>query len=552
MRKRTGILAAVMAAAVGALIFQAGVMAKGNGEKRIENGIFVGDIDVSGMTREEAGAAVHSYVDGLADVPLTLNAVGGNQVTVTAGDMGIRWENEDVVDEAAGLGKQGNIIRRYKELKDLERNNKKFELELSFDKAALEKVLTEQCSQFDVEAQDASLRRENGQFMIEGGQTGEKVDVAASAEQLEAFLAQDWDKSAAEVDLVVAVDEPRGSREDLEKVKDVLGTFTTSYTSSGADRSANVSNGCSLINGTTVYPGEEFSAYQAVSPFSEENGYHMAGSYLNGMVVESLGGGICQVSTTLYNAVLLSELQVTERHNHSMEVSYVQPSADAAIAESAGKDFRFVNNLEYPIYIEGYTQDKHITFTIYGVETRDPGRTISFESEILSETKPSSESVVADGKQPIGYVKVQSVHVGRTAKLWKITKENGTEVSREEVNSSSYKMVPRTATVGTATFDPVAAQLIQAAIATSDIDYIKGVAAQLKAGDTTLGGTVAPAVPGLDGTVLPGVVPGTEVPGVVPEVPVVPDGGAAPVVPEAGAAGDAAAPAQTDPAQPAQ
>ena len=483
MRKRTGILAAVMAAAVGALIFQAGVMAKGNGEKRIENGIFVGDIDVSGMTREEAGAAVHSYVDGLADVPLTLNAVGGNQVTVTAGDMGIRWENEDVVDEAAGLGKQGNIIRRYKELKDLERNNKKFELELSFDKAALEKVLTEQCSQFDVEAQDASLRRENGQFMIEGGQTGEKVDVAASAEQLEAFLAQDWDKSAAEVDLVVAVDEPRGSREDLEKVKDVLGTFTTSYTSSGADRSANVSNGCSLINGTTVYPGEEFSAYQAVSPFSEENGYHMAGSYLNGMVVESLGGGICQVSTTLYNAVLLSELQVTERHNHSMEVSYVQPSADAAIAESAGKDFRFVNNLEYPIYIEGYTQDKHITFTIYGVETRDPGRTISFESEILSETKPSSESVVADGKQPIGYVKVQSVHVGRTAKLWKITKENGTEVSREEVNSSSYKMVPRTATVGTATSDPVAAQLIQAAIATSDIDYIKGVAAQLKAGD---------------------------------------------------------------------
>ena len=549
MRKKTGILAAVMAVAVGVFVCQAVAAAKGNGEKRIENGIFVGDIDVSGMTREEAGAAVNSYVSGLAEVPITLNAVGGNQVTVTAGDMGIRWDNQDVVEEAAGLGKQGNIIRRYKELKDLERNNKKFELALSFDKASLEKVLTEQCSQFDVEAQDASLRRENGQFIIEGGQTGEKIEVA-SVEQLEAFLAQDWNKSAAEVDLAVAVDEPRGNREDLEKVKDVLGTFTTSYTSSGADRSANVSNGCSLINGATVYPGEEFSAYQAVSPFSEENGYHLAGSYLNGMVVESLGGGICQVSTTLYNAVLLSELQVTERHNHSMEVSYVQPSADAAIAESAGKDFRFVNNLEYPIYIEGSTQDKHITFTIYGVETRDPGRTISFESEILSETKPSSEKVIADGKQAIGYVKVQSVHVGRTAKLWKVTKENGTEVSREEVNSSSYQMVPRTATVGTATADPVAAQLIQAAIATNDIDYIKGVAAQLKAGDTTLGGTVPPAVPGVDGTILPGVVPGTEVPvpGAVPEVPVVPDGGAGVAVPDAGA--DAVAPVQ--PEQPAQ
>ena len=166
----------------------------------------------------------------------------------------------------------------------------------------------------------------------------------------------------------------------------------------------------------------------------------------------------------------------------------------AAIAESAGKDFKFVNSSEYPIYIEGYTQDKHITFTIYGVETRDAGRSISFESEILSETKPDSEKVIADGGQPVGFVKVQSVHVGRQAKLWKVVKENGEEVSREVVNSSNYKMVPRTATVGTATADPIAAQLIQAAIATNNIDYIKGVAASLKAGDTTLGGAL-PAVP---------------------------------------------------------
>ncbi len=541
MKKWTGILAAAAVSVVCAFLLQAGAVAKGNGDDRIQNGIFIGDIDVSGMGMEEASAAVQGYVDGLRQVNITMNAVGGNQITATAGDMGIRWENQDVLQEAFGLGKQGNLIRRYKELKDLERNNKKYDIELTFDKAALQTLLTEQCPQYDVEAQDASLRRENGQFIIEGGQTGEKVDIEASVAELEKFLADGWNKEAAEVDLVVTVDEPRGSREELEKVKDVLGTFTTSYSSSGASRSANVSNGCELINGTTVYPGEEFSAYGTVSPFTEENGYHLAGSYLNGMVVESLGGGICQVSTTLYNAVLLSELQVTERHNHSMEVSYVQPSADAAIAESAGKDFRFVNNLEYPIYIEGHTQDKKITFTIYGVETRAPGRTISFESEILSETKPSSESVIADGKQPIGYVKVQSVHVGRTAKLWKVTKENGTEVSREEVNSSSYKMVPRTATVGTATSDPVAAQLIQAAIATSDIDYIKGVAAQLKAGDTTLGGTVVPAVPEVPG--IP-VVPGADGTGVVPPAgtgEVVP-----PAVPEATGTEGAPAPGTAD------
>ena len=84
----------------------------------------------------------------------------------------------------------------------------------------------------------------------------------------------------------------------------------------------------------------------------------MAGSYLNGKVVDSIGGGICQVSTTLYNAVLRAELEVTERHNHSMIVTYVDPSADAAIAESSGKDFVFVNNTDYPIYIDGHTADK--------------------------------------------------------------------------------------------------------------------------------------------------------------------------------------------------
>ncbi len=473
-----------------------------DGEGTIHKGIYIGDIDVSGMNREEAADAVEGYVQSLKETPITLNAVGGAQVTVTAGELGIKWVNEEVLEEALSLGKAGNILNRYKQLKELERDTKRYEIEMEFDRNTVNAVVSERCTEFDVPAQDASLRRENGQFLIEGGQTGEKVDVEASVEKLETFLRDEWNREAASVDLTIVEEKPKGNREDLEKVKDVLGTYTTSYASSGADRSANVANGCRLINGVTLYPGEEFSAYEMVSPFTQENGYHMAGSYLNGMVVDSLGGGICQVSTTLYNAVLLSELEVTERHNHSMEVSYVQPSADAAIAESSGKDFKFVNNLEYPIYIEGYTADKHITFTIYGVETRDPGRVVSFESEILSETKPDTETIIADAGQPVGYVKVQSVHVGRTARLWKIVTENGEEVSREEINNSTYKFVPRTATVGTATSDPIAAQMIQDAIATNNIDHVKNVAASLQAGDLTLGGTVA----------LPGILPAPAVP----------------------------------------
>ena len=208
----------------------------------------------------------------------------------------------------------------------------------------------------------------------------------------------------------------------------------------------------------------------------------MAGSYLNGQVVDSLGGGICQVSTTLYNAVLLSELEVTERHNHSMIVTYVDPSADAAISESAGKDFRFVNNTDAPIYIEGYTtEDKMIGFTIYGHETRDSGHKVVYESEVVSKTYPDTEVIYPDGGSPVGTVSVQSAHIGYKANLWKVVYENGTETSREMVNSSTYKMAPRSATVGVATADPNAYNEIMAAIATGSIDHVKGVAAALKA-----------------------------------------------------------------------
>ena len=229
MKKWICAAAGIVAAVACIFVLQASVKASENGEDYIHNGIFIGDIDVSGMTKEEASAAVQTYIDSLKEVPITLNAVGGNQVTVTAGDMGIAWENQEVLDDAFGLGKQGNIIKRYKALKDLERNTKKYEIALAFDSNKVNTLLTEQCTQFDVQAEDAHLRRENGQFIIEGGQTGEKVDVAASVEALTSFLQGGWNKSAAEVDLVVVTDEPRGNKEDLEQVKDVLGTFTTSY-----------------------------------------------------------------------------------------------------------------------------------------------------------------------------------------------------------------------------------------------------------------------------------------------------------------------------------
>lgn len=448
----------------------------------IEKGVYIGDLDVSGMTTLEAEAEVQAYVDSLKEKEITLNALNDNTVTVTAGQLGIEWQNREVVDQAGELGKSGNIVQRYKALKDLEHQNEIFPITFSFDEAAIKAIIEEQCLQYNVDAVDGSLTRENGSFKYVAGQTGVEINVAQSVEEINRYLTTEWDKEETVIDLVAETTQPRGTEEELSQVKDVLGTFTTSFSSSNANRSGNVKNGCSKINGTLLYPGDAFSTYEAVSPFTEDNGYYLAGSYSNGLVVDSLGGGICQVSTTLYNAVLLAELEVTERFNHSMIVNYVDPSADAAISGTA-KDFKFVNNMDYPVYIEGITtEDKKITFTVYGCEWRPSNRQVTYESKVLSTTNPEGEKVVADSSQPAGYVDVQSAHTGYVAELWKIVTVDGVEESREQVNSSRYAAVPRTAAVGTATADPGVAAAINAAIATGSIDQCRATAAAINAG----------------------------------------------------------------------
>lgn len=477
-----------------AIVFSACVMKAGmdaqaaSKDSKIESGVMIGDIDVSEMSVSQAEGKIEAFVESLRSVPITLRLEGGQDTVGTAGEFGITWKNDGALEEAAMLGKRGNIVQRYNALADLKKKGQSYPLHLAFQDEALDSILNSLGASYNQEAVEASLTKTESGFQITEGQTGRILDVVKSKEAILNYLQDNWNYKKAAIDLVVTVDEPKGNAETLNKVKDVLGTHTTSYRSSGSSRVTNVRTGCSHLNGITLYPGEQCSVLEMITPFSEENGYALAGSYLNGQVVESLGGGICQVSTTLYNAVLNAELQVDERSNHSMIVNYVEPSEDAAISESGGKDFKFTNNKEYPIYIEGITTpEKTITFTIYGVEDRSPNRKVEYVSEILETNVPSTEKIIPTGA-PVGYVSVQSVHVGYKARLWKVVTEDGTEISREQVNSSSYAAVPRTATVGTATADPNAAAQIQAAIATGNIDHVKAVAGALAGGQAAVPG----------------------------------------------------------------
>lgn len=450
------------------------VRAQTQEEVYIKDGIYVSDMHVGGMTVEEAITMVEEYVQSLQATEFTLLAAQDEEKVITAEEIGLTWTNTDVIKEAAAVGQEGNIIQRYKMMKDLQHDNLRFDLEFSVDVEAVS-LLVEACTKYDRDAINMSLKREDGEFVIVEGQTGYKLDVEKSIDQVITYVTGEWDHQPGSIALVVEEEQPRGSAEELAMVQDELSTFTTSFKTSNESRSANVTNGCRLIDGTVLYPGEEFSTYETVSPFTEKNGYYMAGSYVSGKVVDSLGGGICQVSTTLYNAALYAELEITQRYNHSMIVSYVDPSADAAIAESSGKDFKFVNNTEYPIYIEGKIKDKKITFTIYGKETRPENRVVSFESVILETIPAGPEEIYTDAGQPIGYVAKQGAHIGYKAQLWKVVTVDGQEVSREKVNSSSYKMTPRQATFGVATGDPNAYNEIMAAIGTGSIDHTVNV-----------------------------------------------------------------------------
>ena len=445
----------------------------------IADGVKIGSVDVSGMTGSDAKNAVTEYINSLKTATFTLTGAEDKTVEATAEDMGVTADVDSAVEKAQAVGKSGSLIRRYKETQDLKKSDVVIDMKLQVDKQKTANLLYANGDSLNVKAVNMGLKRENGVFTVIDGQDGQEVDYVQSVYAINDFLVEQWDGSNNTIQLVVNDVKPEGSEEELAKVKDVLGTFTTKFPLNSAGRTQNVTRGCESINGSVVYPGEEFSADAAMRPYTEDNGYALAASYSNGTTVESFGGGICQVSTTLYNAVIRAELEVTARFNHSMTVGYVDLSADAAIAGDY-KDFKFVNNSDAPIYIEGSCSGGVLTFTVYGEETRPANRQVSFESETLETINPEVQYNVTSS-QPVGYYHVdQSSHTGYKARLWKVVTVDGVEQSREVFNNSTYKASPKIITVGTGGASEEQAAQIQGAVGSNDEAQIQGAIAAVQ------------------------------------------------------------------------
>ena len=212
-----------------------------------------------------------------------------------------------------------------------------------------------------------SYDKESGEFVFGGSVAGYAVNAEATAQKVMASIGQHV------YDATIECEGEKISASD-SSIKDLYGTigsFTTK-TTSNATRNKNVKLAAAAINGTVLQPGEEFSFNKTVGQRTEAKGYGAAGAYNNGEVVQEIGGGVCQVSSTLYNAVFRSGLTTTYRRSHTFAPTYVTPGADATVSYP-GPDYQFINNSDHAIGIRAWYEDQTCTVQIYGVRVLPKG-----------------------------------------------------------------------------------------------------------------------------------------------------------------------------------
>ena len=436
------------------------------------DGIYIEDVNVSGMTRDEVLQAFENKLFSMASDPIVLH-MGEKTDSIPAGKMGLTCTNPEIVNLAMLIGQKGNVLRRYRASRYLNENGSiVLTMDLKFDEKEIRKALTGEQDHINIEPIPVKMVLNDDQTMTAVDKVdGLKMQIEESASRIREYLDNDWHGGPGAIELVSKVVPATGDVSQLADVKDLIGDGSTEYDESEEDRFHNIQLAAEIIDGTVLYPGEEFDFNKIVGETTEENGFVSAGSYENGEIVESFGGGICQASTTLYRAVLEAELDVTERHPHSMTVKYVEPAFDAAIAEDV-KNFRFVNNKNAPIYIHGTAGGGVVRFEIYGKETRDPSRTLSFESRTISETEYTTQFVY-DDEMEAGDIKSTGGRYGLVTELWKLIYENGELTDQVQVNESEYIMAPLTYHIGTqgASEDYIAR--MDDAIATQSPDAVK-------------------------------------------------------------------------------
>jgi len=455
------------------------IVSAGSGEDTLQDfssgRIYICNLDVTGMSEAEADAALTNYMDKLSSDTIILYA-GDKTYETTAGDLGLDYTNTTVVDEALSIGTKGNILKRFLADKQIEEDGPiVLDLVLSVDESKVRSVVEAAKEALDCEPEgNAMLLGDNGVFTVLPVEDGITVNVSESVTAVTEYMESEWYGGTGGVELSAAITEASDTSDQLKKVKNLLGTAYTEFSTDDEGRATNITLAAEHIDGTILYPGEEFSALDVIGPTTEENGFALGASYASGTIVQTYGGGVCQVTSTLYDAVLEAELEVTERHSHTMRVHYVLPAFDATMSdedESNLVDFRFVNSTDAPIYIHSEVSDGTVTFCIYGEETRNSSRTIEYESRTIS-TSEYTDAYITSSDLEFGAIQQISGENGLKAELWKIIYIDGEYDSEEKVNTSNYNPTNHTYVVGIAGASTATANAIRNACGASSLSLI--------------------------------------------------------------------------------
>ena len=271
------------------------------------------------------------------------------------------------------------------------------------------------------------------------------VDFAISMEEAMAIVSQP-EKEEFVIPLKITPASKTIDDIGTEAFPHVVSSYPTKYDVTNTNRSGNLKIAADKINGTVLMPGEEFSFNEVVGKRTIEDGYKNAKIYENGQVVDGLAGGICQISSTLYNAVLLANLEITQRRNHSYTTTYVPPGRDATVVYGT-QDFKFKNSRKYPIKIEATVSTGIVEFKIHGMKEE-----IEYEIKIIpvtTQTIPYETEYIPDASLAPGQQVVkQAGHSGYKVTTYLEKRIGGAVVSKDILSNDTYKPMKKIVHIG--------------------------------------------------------------------------------------------------------
>lgn len=366
------------------------------GKEKFYNNTRINGIDVGGMSVAEAeNVVLTDMLNSKKEIEIEFVSKDKSWI-LNGSDFEVSNKIQSLVKQISMYGKNGNFFQNLKKSKEIEENGKDFQISyvniLADVNAKIEQIVEE----VEQECRPASLvfqPNDEEIFLVDKGQNAVLVDRDKLYKEIENGL-----KSGKKTKIEIPIIEIE-NQVDIDALKNSVvkrSEFSTNYQTSSAARKINVKKAIESFNGMIVEPGQTISFNETTGKRTEENGYKNAHIIVGGVYVDGIGGGVCQASTTLYNALLLADVDVLSANHHSLPASYVPLSFDAMVSGSYS-DLVFKNTLDNPIYIKTYADDSNVKVEIYG-QKFDDGVTIKRRAELVKVLPHNGDKIVADTK----------------------------------------------------------------------------------------------------------------------------------------------------------